>query len=117
VPVIFVKTLFMKKLFFIASLFVFLQSCKTCSNSSILNGSVDNYGQNSTSKFKYLGTLALASPKNKAVLFSEMFKTAKDTYGNKGTIANIRKQVVYRTFLGLKAGLFEQVIFDVYEGQ
>ncbi len=107
----------MKKILFFASLLVIGQSCKTTSSTSILNGNVDNYGENSATKFKYLGTLALASSKNKAVLFSEMFKLAKETYGNKVTIANIKKQVIARSFLGLKAGTFEQVIFDVYEGQ
>jgi hypothetical protein len=107
----------MKKIFFIASLFVLLQSCRTISTNSVIESTADNYSQTNQSKFKYLGTLALGSSKNKAVLFSEMFKTAKDTYGNKVTIANIRKQMVYRTFFGLKAGVFEQVIFDVYEGQ
>jgi hypothetical protein len=107
----------MKKILFIASLLVICQSCKTVSFHSVLDSTADNYSQTNQSKFKYMGTMALGSPKNKAVLFSEMFKVAKDTYGNKVTITNIRKQVVYRTFLGLKAGLFEQVIFDVYEGQ
>ena len=116
-PVNFGKTLFMKKLFFIASFFVLLQSCKTVSTSSILNGSVDNYGQNSANKFKYLGTLALGSSKNKTVLFSEMFKLAKDTYGAKVTITNIRKQTVFSSFFGLQGASTEQVIFDVYEGQ
>ena len=107
----------MKKLFFIASFFVLLQSCKTVSSTSILNGSVDNYGQNSANKFKYLGTLALGSSKNKTVLFSEMFKLAKDTYGAKVTITNIRKQTVFSSFFGLQGASTEQVIFDVYEGQ
>ena len=107
----------MKKILFIASLLVIGQSCKTTSSTSILNGNVDNYGENSATKFKYLGTIALASSKNKTVLFSEMFKLAKETYGNKVTIANIKRQTVMTSFLGLKGGTTEQVIFDVYEGQ
>jgi hypothetical protein len=117
VPVNFGKTLFMKKLFFIASFFVLLQSCKVNSNLSSFSGSSDHYSSNSPTKFKYLGTLALASSKNKTVQFSEMFKLAKDTYGPKVTLTNIRKQTIVPSFLGLKGGIIEQVMFDVYEGQ
>ena len=99
------------------SIITFLNvSCSNFTTTGVLNSSVDNYGQNSITKFKYKGTLALASLNNKNILFSEMLTLAKTTYGSNVTINNIRTQNNYRKFIGFNLPNKQQVIFDVYEG-
>jgi len=44
-----------------------------------------------------------------------MLKAARDKYGADVSITNIRSRVNYKSFVGLKFGFQEEVLFDVYK--
>jgi hypothetical protein len=100
-----------KSILVFASALLLLSSCRNI-YSSTLSSVEDNYGINQETKFEYLGTIGLANSPN--VLFTDMLRTGRDKYGQDISITNIRSRVNYKSFIGLKFGFQEEVLFDVY---
>ena len=101
-----------KSILVFASAVLLLSSCRQI-HSSTLSSVQDNYGINQVTKFEYLGTMGLSMAPN--VLFNDMIKSAREKYGQDITITNIRSRLNYKSFVGLKFGFEEEVLFDVYK--
>jgi hypothetical protein len=101
-----------KSILFFASAVMLLSSCRQI-HSSTISSVQDNYGINQETKFEYLGTMGLAMSPN--VLFADMLKAAREKYGSDVSITNIRSRVNNKSFVGLKFGFQEEVLFDVYK--
>jgi len=101
-----------KSILVFATAVVLLSSCRHV-HSSTLSSVEDNYGINQETKFEYLGTMGLAMAPN--VLFADMLKAAREKHGADVSITNIRSRVNYKSFVGLKFGFQEEVLFDVYK--
>lgn len=101
------------KFYFLAILSLLaLASCRQVYSTTV-SSVQDNYGNNQETKFEYLGTMGLAMSPN--VLFADMLKAAREKYGQDVSITNIRSRVNYKSFVGLKFGYQEEVLFDVYK--
>jgi len=96
----------------LASAVMLLSSCRHVYSSS-LSSVADNYGINQETKFEYLGTMGLAMSPN--VLFTDMLKAAREKHGADVSITNIRSRMNYKSFVGLRFGFQEEVLFDVYK--
>ncbi len=101
-----------KSILLFASAVMLLSSCRQIQSSTI-SSVQDNYGINQETKFEYLGTMGLAMSPN--VLFADMLKAAREKHGADVSITNIRSRVNNKSFVGLKFGFQEEVLFDVYK--
>lgn len=95
----------------IVSAFTFT-SCRQVYNSVVLEEH-GTYGIQTVSQFEYLGTMGVSNTPN--VLFAEMMGKAREKYGEGVTITNIRSRTNFKSFVGLKFGFQEEVLFDVYK--
>ena len=104
----------MKNLFTASLLMVafFLTSCRQVYN-TVVQEEHGTYGIQTVTQFEYLGTMGVSNTPN--VLFAEMMGKAREKYGDGVTITNIRSRVNYKSFVGLKFGFQEEVLFDVYK--
>jgi hypothetical protein len=89
-----------------------LSSCRQVYN-TVVKEEHGTYGIQTVSQFEYLGTMGVSNTPN--VLFAEMMGKAREKYGEGVTISNIRSRVNYKSFVGLKFGFQEEVLFDVYK--
>jgi hypothetical protein len=89
-----------------------LSSCRQVYN-TVVKEEHGTYGIQTVSQFEYLGTMGVSNAPN--VLFAEMMGKAREKYGEGVTISNIRSRVNYKSFVGLKFGFQEEVLFDVYK--
>lgn len=105
----------MKKLFtsalVVLSVFIFT-SCRQVYN-TVVQEEHGTYGIQTVTQFEYLGTMGVSNTPN--VLFAEMMGKAREKYGEGVTITNIRSRTNYKSFVGLKFGYQEEVLFDVYK--
>lgn len=87
-------------------------SCRQVYN-TVVQEEHGTYGIQTVSQFEYLGTMGVSNTPN--VLFAEMMGKAREKYGEGVTITNIRSRTNYKSFVGLKFGFQEEVLFDVYK--